>query len=262
MSKKMIFAATIVLLVASAFGQQSQGSSAMPALPSALPETPSAQVHSSQDMKSLMRANPRVVADDLESQPSTPLNGARAQLHLVSEVSSKLPNGSAFQARLDEPLIKDGQQVLPKGTVFEGHLQTRRARHAMRPGSMFMMFDRVLVPSGRVQAVSASLLTVDNDAVKTDREGGLHPALSKRRLLIQLGGTALAAKFGDDLAQVAAGTAVSASTARYIGAAAATTFFLFQRGREVKLHPGDTIEVEFGRSGSLVAVPGTEPIAH
>lgn len=90
------------------------------------------------------------------------------------------------------------------------------------------------------------LVSASSTAVKSDSEGGLHPAFSKKRLAVQAGGTALTAKFADDLAELAGGTAVGAGTARAIGAGAAATFFLLQKGREVKLQPGDVLEVEFG----------------
>lgn len=224
----------------------------------ALPDSPRVQGAPGAEIQKLMRPNTRPGPIESEEDLHSPLDGLRAQLHLVNEISSKLPSGSLFRARLEEPLMKDGQQVLPAGTVFEGHLATQHARHAMRPGALFLAFDRVLVPGTITSPISLNLLRANNDAVKTDAEGALHPALSKKRLVIQLGGTAFAAKFADDLAQVAGGTAVSAASARYIGAAAATTFFLLQKGREVKLHPGDSIEVEFGRSGQSLEVMSRE----
>jgi hypothetical protein len=181
-----------------------------------------------------------------EPAPVT-LGGIHATLSLVSEVSSKLASGSSFRARLEEPVAKDGQTVLPKGTVFEGHLRTIPARRPMRAGSVFMMFDRAILPAGSAETIVANVTGTNSNAVKTDPEGQMRPTISKKRLVIQLGGTALTAKLADDLSQVIGGTAVSASTARYVGFGAATTFFLIQKGREVKLKPGDQVEVEFGR---------------
>jgi hypothetical protein len=182
------------------------------------------------------------------------LEGARATLSLISEVSSKLPSGSAFQARLEQEVAVNGQTILPKGTLLEGHLQTFHARHLMRPGSLFMAFERAVLPDGAVQPVSLSLASADSNAVKSDAEGRLQPTVSKKRLLVQLGGAGLAAKFGDDLAQVALGTTLSAANARYFGMAAAGAFLVIQKGREVKLRPGDKLEVQFGRAGGATPV--------
>jgi hypothetical protein len=175
-------------------------------------------------------------------------------LSLLSTVSSKSPVGSSFQARLDNPLAIEGRVLLPQGTVFEGHIQTRPARRMMRPGSMFMSFDRMILPDGSAQRIDLHMVDASTPAVNADSEGGLHPALSKKRMMIQLGGTALTAKFADDLAELAGGTAVGAGTARLVGAGAAATFFVLQKGREVQLNAGDKLDVEFGRS--LVPVAG------
>jgi len=175
------------------------------------------------------------------------LGGVRLTLSLASEVSSKLPTGTSFRALLEEPAAKDGQAVLPKGTVFEGHLKTVHARRPMRSGLVFMVFDRMILPDAPVQAISANITATDSDAVNTGAEGQLRPTVSKKRLVFQLGGTVLAAKLSDDLSEAIGGTAIGAGTARYAGMAGAATFFLLQKGREVKLKPGDKLEIEFGR---------------
>jgi len=178
---------------------------------------------------------------------SPPLDGTQATVTLLSEVSSKLPNGASFQARLDQPLVKQGRTLLPQGAILPGHLKTVAARRPMRPGSVFMVFDRVAVPGGPAKGLSVKLLSQESDAVNTGGEGELRPAISKKRLALQLGGTYLTAKLADDLAEAAGGTAIGAGTARWLGAGAATAFFLWQRGREVRLKAGDRLTVEFGR---------------
>ena len=175
------------------------------------------------------------------------LDGLHATLTLDSEVSSKLPTGASFRALLKAPADREGKTVLPEGTIFEGHLKTVHARRPMRSGSVFVVFDRMILPGSTAAIVSANVTATDSNAVKTGAEGQLRPTVSKKRLVFQLGGTALAAKLSDDLSEAIGGTAISAGTARYAGMAGATTFFLFQKGREVKLRPGDKIEIEFGR---------------
>jgi len=175
------------------------------------------------------------------------LDGLHVTLSLDSEVSSKLPDGTSFRALLKAPAALQGKTVLPEGTLFEGHLKTVRARRPMRAGSVFMVFDRMILPGSTPANVSANVTATGSDAVKTGAEGQLRPTISKKRLVFQLGGTALAAKLSDDLSEAIGGTTISAGTARYAGMAGAATFFLFQKGREVKLHPGDKIEIDFGR---------------
>jgi phage gp45-like len=74
--------------------------------------------------------------------------------------------------------------------------------------------------------------------------------VSKKRLALQLGGTALVAKLADDLSEEALAT--SAGSARWYGLAASTTFLLLQKGREVKLKPGEVIEVDLSRDGAAL----------
>ena len=155
-------------------------------------------------------------------------------------------------ARLEDPVEVDGKPVLPKGTLVEGHLETTPARRMMRRGALRMVFDRIKLPDGTVQPARFELSSTESDSARTDSEGTVHPTVSKKRLAIQLGGTALVAKLADDLSEEALAT--SAGSARWYGLAASTTFLLLQKGREVKLKPGEIIEVDLLRDGSALPV--------
>ena len=183
-----------------------------------------------------------------EASPS--LEGRKARLALLSQISSKSPSGSSFMAKVEDPIEVDGKPVLPKGTLVEGHLETTPARRMMRRGALRMIFDRIKLPDGTVQPARFELSATESTAAKTDSEGMVHPTVSKKRLAIQLGGTALVAKLADDLSEEALAT--SAGSARWYGLAASTTFLLLQKGREVKLKPGEVIEVDFVRDGSAL----------
>ena len=176
--------------------------------------------------------------------------GRKARLALLSQISSKSPSGSSFMARLEDPVELEGKPVLPRGTLVEGHLETISARRMMRRGSLRMIFDRIKLPDGTVQPARFELSSTESEAAKTDSEGTVHPTVSKKRLALQLGGTALAAKLADDLSEEALAT--SAGSARWYGLAASTTFLLMQKGREVKLKPGELIEVDLLRDGSTL----------
>jgi len=185
------------------------------------------------------------VAQKRATQPS--LEGRKARLALLSQISSKSPGGSSFMAKLEDPVEVDGKQALPKGTLVEGHLETIPAHRMMRRGALRMIFDRIKLPDGTVQPARFELSSTESNSAKTDREGTVHPSVSKRRLAIQLGGTALVAKLADDLSEEALAT--TAGSARWYGLAASTTFLRLQKGREVKLKPGEVIEVDFLRDG-------------
>lgn len=184
------------------------------------------------------------------TQPS--VEGRKARLALLSPISSKSPSGSSFMAKLEEPAEVDGKPVLPKGALVEGHLETIPARRMMRRGALRMIFDRIKLPDGTVQPAHLELSTTESNSAKTDSEGTVHPTVSKKRLAIQLGGTALVAKLVDDLSEEVLAT--TAGSARWYGLAASTTFLLLQKGREVKLKPGEIIDVDFVREGSPLPV--------
>jgi hypothetical protein len=189
-------------------------------------------------------------AQDGEVQPS--LEGRKARLLLLSQISSKSPSGSSFMARLEDPVEAEGKTLLPKGTLVEGHLETVPARRMMRRGALRMVFDRIKLPDGIVQPARFELSSTESNAAKTDSEGTVHPAVSKKRLALQLGGTALVAKLADDLSEEVLAT--TAGSARWYGLAASTAFLLLQKGREVKLKPGEVIEVDLSRDGSPLPI--------
>src|ERR1700687_4716494 len=157
-------------------------------------------------------------AGDVEKSSSTSastrpsLEGRKARLALLSQITSKSPSGSSFMAKVADPIELDGKPVLPQGTLVEGHLETIPARRMMRRGALRMAFDRIKLPDGTVQAARFELSATESDSAKTDSEGTVvHPTVSKKLLAIQLGGTALAAKLADDLSEeVLATTAGSA----------------------------------------------------
>jgi hypothetical protein len=142
---------------------------------------------------------------------SLPVFGQTIRLRLVSDVSSKMPTGTKFQAK-DEA-----------GRVYHGHLVTHRARRMLRNGSMLLVFDEEVKP------------------VTKDREGAFRGGNKVR--LLKLGGSLGLAKIADDTVD----ETIGAAKARYVGAAASIGFLLFTKGEEARLHAGDTVEVSAGR---------------
>ncbi|HYM06786.1 MAG TPA: hypothetical protein VEU11_09515 [Terriglobales bacterium] len=193
------------------------------------------------------------------SLSQTSLEGRKARLALLSPISSKSPSGSSFMAKLEDPVEMDGKPVLQPGTLVEGHLETVPARRMMRRGAMRLIFDRIKLPDSTVQPARFELSSSDSNSAKTDSEGTLHPTVSKTRLALQLGGTSLVAKLADDLSEEALAT--TAGSARWYGLAASTAFLLLQKGREVKLKPGDVIVVDLMRDSSELPTnpPGNRP---
>ena len=129
-------------------------------------------------------------------------------LTLQEDLSSKLSSGTRFTA-------KDAA-----GKVYHGHLLTHPARFLLRRGSMRLLFDEPIIPVTR-------------------NPEGVFRGGNKMRLL-KLGGSLAAAKIADD----AVDGAMGATKARYVAMATAAAMLIFQKGGEVKLHKGDTVEVE------------------
>jgi hypothetical protein len=150
---------------------------------------------------------------------------------------------------VEQPVQIEGRVVLPQGSVVEGHLETVPARRMMRSGALHMIFDRVKLPDGTVRRADFVVVSSESNAARPDDEGTLRPTISKKRLALQLGGTAAVAKLADDIAEEA--LAAGAGSARFYGLAGASVFVLLQKGREVKLPEGDIIEAEFLRDPSV-----------
>jgi len=132
-------------------------------------------------------------------------------LTLQEDLSSKLPTGSQFTSRDSS------------GKIYRGHVVTHRARFLLRRGSMTLVFDDPVV-------------------ARTKDPEGVFRAGNKMRLL-KLGGALAAAKLADDSVD----TAIGANRARYVAIGAAAALILLQKGGDVHLHKGDTIEVEPSR---------------
>jgi len=213
-----------------------------------VPELPDASYPQTADAARSHSDLPGAARESASGSPQMPLERRKAHLALLSQVSSKSPNGSSFIAKLQDAVQIAGKPLLPKGTLVEGHLETIPARRMLRRGALRMIFDRVKLPDGTIQPARFELSSTGGNSTKTDDEGTVHPATSKRRLAIQLGGTALVSKLADDLSEEA--LAAGAGSARWYGLAASATFLLLQKGREVRLNAGEIIEVNLVREGS------------
>jgi hypothetical protein len=206
-----------------------------------LPDAPSARTKSSSVVSdTATKSNQNTDESAANSVDSL----STVHLTLLSEISSKIPSGSRFLARVASPSPHQAG-VLPPGSIVEGHVQTIRARRMLRGGSFRLIFDRIKLPNGTVIPANLYLIGSDSKSVKFDGEGAVHPTLGKKRLVLQLGGTAAIAKLADDIAEEA--LAVGQGTARFYGLGAAGVFLMLQKGREAKLKEGDNIEVGFQR---------------
>jgi hypothetical protein len=187
--------------------------------------------------------------------------GTETKLALLKRLSaSKSRPGDSFKAILAEPLRLSSGEIVPEGSLFEGRVRKSTApRWLSRPGSLYLTFDRLVLPTGASLPIAASVVGVEtkrDSRMKVDSEGGLSGGSpGKKRLLIDLGVGFGFAKIADDsfqlIAEALVPTATDASTAgtaRLIGMAVGGVFFIKRRGRDVVLPLYTMIDIRFDRS--------------
>jgi hypothetical protein len=188
-----------------------------------------------------------------QSLPIKP--GTVVHLTMTSAATSKAASGSPFTAILSSPLHEDGATMLPEGTLFEGHLQAVRARRLQKGGSLRLVFDRLRLANGAILPVNLSVISLQLQGSKVDQEGTIRQRRSKKRLLVDIGGVALAAKLSDDAAELAT-SFVNKGMARLFGLAGAAAFVLLQRGTDVKIPAGTGVDAAFTREMSQAPSAG------
>ena len=186
--------------------------------------------------------------------------GTEAKLALLGALSaSKSRTGDPFQALLIEPLRLNAGLLLPEGTVFEGRVtRSTPARWLSRSGSLYLTFNRLVLPAGTRLPIAASVAGVGVDRqshMTLTSEGGLTGgSAGKGRVLMELGIGVGLSKVTDDGAQLIAealvSTATDASTAgvaRLAGFAVSGVYWLTRHGRDVALPPYTTFTIRFDR---------------
>lgn len=190
--------------------------------------------------------------------------GSKAKLALLGTLSaSKSRAGDHFKALLEEPIRLDSGQILPEGTIFEGRV-TRSVppRWLSRPGALYLIFTRLVLPKESVLPIAASVAGVDvshRSRIKVSSEGGMSGGSpGKARLLLDLGVGVGISKVADDGYQLVTEALVStatdvstAGTARLIGFAFSGLYLLTRHGRDVTLPRYTTVTIRFGRAPSL-----------
>jgi len=197
--------------------------------------------------------------------------GTETQLALVDRLSASGSRpGDRFKAILAEPLRLRSGKVAPEGSLIEGRVGKRTPpRWLSRPGSLYLTFNRLVLPKGAAIPIAASVVGVEanrSTRMKVDPEGGLRGGSTGMKLLLADAGVGFAlSKVADDSFQLIAEALVStatdastAGTARLIGMAVGGFFFVKKHGRDVVLPPYTMINVRFDRPPSLLT-PGTRP---
>ena len=83
--------------------------------------------------------------------------------------SNESRRGDKFTASLDSTNGVYGN--LPGGTKIEGRVVTATKKNGNDPGMLEVSFDRLIMPDGRTQELSGTLVSLDDKDIKTDADG-------------------------------------------------------------------------------------------
>lgn len=181
----------------------------------------------------------------------------RGRVTLQSELNTKLNEaGDTITASLIEPIYAEGRMVFPKGTEFRGQITgVDQAKRLQRRGSIFIVFDRVVMPWGE-EPVSVQVTAIDdwnenekargdsNGKIKAGRQGDRTLGNMGRGGVVGAGGSLIALMFGG--AAGAGGRTLSGLSGAGI-AAGAISGLLLTKGGEVRSSPGAILRIKFAK---------------
>ncbi len=178
---------------------------------------------------------------------STVGEGTRFLVRLESKLSSRKDKlGKKFKVKTAEPLTAADGTVLPPGAEIRGHLSRIEPAAATGRARLWLTFDEIKVPAGKIPIV-ASVASVpgEHSVRKGDSKEGEIEARTSRGAE-QIEAAAVGAAIG-----AAAGAAAKGGKGAAIGAAvgAATGFLISSgMGQELELQKGIKIELQLDRA--------------
>jgi len=169
-----------------------------------------------------------------------------AQIQLLSGIHSQVSHeGDQVTAQLLQPIYVDGQVALPAGSLIAGHIaRIRPAGRMRRPAELVLRFERITLPDGQDQPLSAMLTELDalpRSNTCVDSEGLLKgtKTVAWKRIaggLVGLG--ALGALQGQ-----VAGAAALGATLPIGGGAVLGYSFLWPKGNDVHVPPDTPMRI-------------------
>ena len=181
---------------------------------------------------------------DVSAIPS----GTHARLLLLDALSgADNKQGDIFHARVLEPVVHDGQLLLPEGATLQGHIgKIVPPRRLNRAASMYLVFDKVVLPTGETEKVSASLVGSSLDpkaAGSMDEEGGLHGKGRGAKQTMKDFTVGLASQqVADEVVELA-----THAVAPYVSIPMGLAMFLGGHGHDVTLARYSELQIVFGR---------------
>ncbi len=190
-------------------------------------------------------AEPKAGDVDVAAIPA----GTHARLLLLEALSaSENKQGDVFHARVLEPIVHDGQLLLPEGSTLQGHIgKVVVPRRLNRPGSLYLVFDKVVLPNGNAEKVSASLVGTaleQKAAGSMDEEGGLHgKGRGAKQTMKDFGVSLVSQQVADEVIEIA-----THAVAPYVSIPMGLAMFLGGHGHDVSLARYSELEIVMGRA--------------
>lgn len=178
--------------------------------------------------------------------------GTEFKLVLHTAINSKKSKkGDVVITTLLDPVYVEEQKVLPKGIRVYGRIQeVHGAGHRGKSGSLYVLFNRLILPDGQKVAISGSLTEVfasrnGGDGSSVDAEGDLKGGgASKLKRVILFGAPAAGG--------VAAG-GIGVGIAAGVGGALAAYFL--PKGKQAELPAGSLIGMRLDRDLTFTLLP-------
>lgn len=197
-------------------------------------------------------------------------SGTRVLLALKNSLNTRRSKaGDGVYLECVEPVAAGGHMVIPAGTSFQGTL-----RSVQRPGklkgraAMQITIDRMIFRNGYVMDFASALKDADsNDHQAVEgKEGTIRAESTINRdvMLVSagtLGGAAAGGAAGLIIGAAARGAGTGGPIGVGIGVVIGVTAALLQRGQDVTLDPGTSVEIELQRPLQLdySKVPKSSP---
>jgi hypothetical protein len=181
--------------------------------------------------------------------------GTRFQLEFLQEVDTYAGGiGDSFTAMLKNEQANESGVILPAGSIVRGSIgNLKTAKRFSRGAKLYLDFDHVVTPSGRQIPLDMAVCRFD----KIYYDGGLYKNLGygeavKNNLNTAVDITKRATGYGLDVQDTHPGlqylTTPLCAVGGFIGGVGYfvgdSVIDMFRMGQEVKINPGDIIEVQ------------------
>ncbi len=184
--------------------------------------------------------------------------GTKVPLTLKQGLSSKNARiGDGVYAATSFPVAVDNHIVIPAGTFVQGVVSDVKPAGRMHRAELLVHFRTLIYPNGYTVALPGAVENAPGlDSMKVkDKEGGLQGEGKTGERVGTVASTAGTGALIGGLSRGGTGAAIGAG----IGGAAGLAIAMLSKVNEVRLGPGDTLEMVFERSVSIDSKKADNP---